>query len=315
MPGEVNFVSGSEGDAFRQGDALVALDTQALLAKRAQAESQLATADAAYRNALVQYNQELVNPNAQGNAMLGGAPSLFGMFSDPARSIMGQGDPDLERGSTLYARRIQIETAANAVNQANAALQEIDEALQNAVSYAPFDGVIVKKMVEQGDVVQPGMPLVTFADIGRLQVRVEVPTRLLGILKAGSRVQAQLDGAPAAVPVRVDRIFPMADAGGHTTTVEFVLPPGIEAHSGMYAEVILPDPHRRHSALPLIPESAIVWRGSLPAVFRVEEDGSLKLRLIRVDEQAANGMVSVISGIAAGDTILAEPAPNTRGTR
>jgi multidrug efflux pump subunit AcrA (membrane-fusion protein) len=315
MPGEVNFVSGSEGDAFRQGDALVALDTQALLAKRAQAESQLATADAAYRNALVQYNQELVNPNSQGNAMLGGAPSLFGMFSDPARSIMGQGDPDLERGSTLYARRIQIETAANAVNQANAALQEIDEALQNAVSYAPFDGVIVKKMVEQGDVVQPGMPLVTFADIGRLQVRVEVPTRLLGILKAGSRVQAQLDGAPGAVPVRVDRIFPMADAGGHTTTVEFALPPGIEAHSGMYAEVILPDPHRRHSALPLIPESAIVWRGSLPAVFRVEEDGSLRLRLIRVDEQAADGMVSVISGIAAGDTILAEPAPNTRGTR
>jgi len=315
MPGEVNFVAGSEGDAFRQGDALVALDTQALLAKRAQAESQLASADAGYRNALVQYNQELVNPNSQGNAMLGGAPSLFGMFSDPARSFMGQGDPDLERGSTLYGRRIQIETAANAVNQANAALQEIDEALQNAVSYAPFDGVIVRKMVEQGDVVQPGMPLVTFADIDRLQVRVEVPTRLLGILKAGSQVQAQLDGAPAAVPVRVERIFPMADAGGHTTTVEFALPPGTGAHSGMYAEVILPDPHRQQSALPLIPESAIVWRGSLPAVFRVEADGSLKLRLIRVDEQTADGMVSVISGIKAGDTILAEPAPSTRGTR
>jgi len=175
--------------------------------------------------------------------------------------------------------------------------------------------VIVQKMVEQGDVVQPGMPLVSYADITRLQVRVEVPTRLLGVIKAGQPVFAELDGAAAPIPVAVDRIFPMAGAGGHTTTVKFVLPAGIAAHSGMYAEIVLSDPDSRQSALPLIPESAIVWRGSLPAVFRVEQDGSLKLRLIRVDEQAANGMVSVISGIRVGDTILAEPAANTRGTR
>lgn len=315
MPGDVSFVAGQEGDAFRRGAVLVALDTQSLLAKREQVLAQIASADAAYRNALVQYRQELINPHSQGNSMLGGAPSLFGMFSEPARSMMGQGDPDLEHSSNLYGRQVQIETAAQGVNQANAALREIDESLQNANSYAPFDGVILKKMVEQGDVVQPGMPLVSFADITRLQVRAEVPTRLLKVIQVGSQLQAQLDGEPVPVPVRVDRVFPMADAGGHTTTVKFALPLGIKAHSGMYAEVILPDPGGRQSPLPVIPESAIVWRGSLPAVFKVEEDGRIRLRLIRIDEQAGDGTFSVISGIKAGDRILAEPTSAARAGR
>ena len=315
MPGDVDFVAGSEGDAFKQGQALIALDTQSLRAKREQAVSQLASAEAAYRNSLVQYEHELRNPNSQANSMLGGAPSLFGMFSDPARSMMGQGNPGLERHSNLYGQGVQIETARNSVDQARAALRELDESLENAVSYAPFDGVILKRMVEQGDIVQPGMPLVSFADITRLQIRVEVPTRLLKVIKAGGTIQAKLDGAAQPVNVVVDRIFPMADAGGHTTTAKFDLPQAIEAHSGMYAEIILPDPDSRKSALPVIPESAIVWRGSMPAVFQVADNGSLKLRLIRIDELPANGVVHVISGIKVGDNILANPASNTRASQ
>jgi len=313
MPGDVNFVAGSEGDAFSQGDALIGLDTSGLLAKRRQALSQLASAEAGYRNAMVQYRHELANPNAQANSMLGGAPALFGMFADPARSLMGQGSPGMERDSNLYSQSVQVETARNAVTQAQAALREIDESLENAVSYAPFDGVILKRMVERGDIVQPGMPLVSFADVTRLQVHVDVPTRLLRVIKSGTRIQARLDGVATPVPVAVDRIFPMADAGGHTTTVQFDLPPGTEAHSGMYAEITLPDPDSTASALPVIPASAIVWRGSLPAVFKVDDDGRTKLRLIRIDEGSGSDSIRVVSGIEAGDRILANPA--ARGAR
>ncbi|WP_198263275.1 efflux RND transporter periplasmic adaptor subunit [sulfur-oxidizing endosymbiont of Gigantopelta aegis] len=315
MPGDVNFVAGSEGDAFKNGAILVSLNMKSLIAKRQQAMSQLASAEAAYRNAQVQYNLERVNPNSQGNQLLGGAPDLFSTFSDPMRSMMGQGNQRVERNSSLYARSVGIETASNSVQQAQAAIRELDESLKNTISYAPFDGVIVNKMVVEGDIVQPGMPLINFADITRLQIRVDVPSRLLKVIKVGSKAQAQLDGETNLVPVVVERIFPMADSGGHTTTVKFALPAGIEAHSGMYAEIILADPGSKHSALPAIPKSAIVWRGSLPAVFQVRENGSLKLRLIRVDEMPLNGMVSVISGIKAGDRIVTQPGPNTHISR
>jgi multidrug efflux pump subunit AcrA (membrane-fusion protein) len=308
MPGDVAFVAGQEGDAFREGDVLVTLDTKALLAKREQVISQIASADAGYRNALVQFQTEKVNPNGQSNSMMGGAPGLFSMFSDPARAMMGQGSPGAERRSNLYSHSVQIETARNSLTQAKAALREVDESLKNASSTAPFDGVIVKKMVEQGDIVQPGMPLVSFADITILQIRIEVPTRLLKGLELGSILQARIDGEPAPLPVRVERIFPTADVGGHTTTVKFALPIGTRVRSGTYAEVLVPDPAGRGSALPVIPMSALVWRGSLPAVFKVMEDGSVKLRLIRIDEPSPNGMVSVISGIKVGDTIIAEPS-------
>lgn len=308
MPGDISFVAGSEGDSFQRGDILIALDTNALLAKREQVIAQLANAKAGHRNAIIQYNHELENPNSQANAMLGGAPSLFGMFGDPMRSITGQGNPDMERHASLYAMGTQIETAQNGVNQAYAALREIDEALNNAASYAPFDGVIVKKMVEKGDIVQPGMPLISFADVTRLQIRAEVPTQLLRVVKMGGLIHTRLDGYSNLIKVSVDRIFPMAAAGGHTTTVKFRLPRDIVAHSGMYAEIILPDPTSKNTALPVIPYSAIVWRGSLPAVFQVTENGKHRLHLIRVDEQAIDGYVSVISGINVGDKILAQPS-------
>jgi hypothetical protein len=156
------------------------------------------------------------------------------------------------------------------------------------------------------------MPLVTFADITRLQIRVEVPTGLLHTLKTRRFVQAKLDNDSAPIDVEVDRIFPMADPGGHTTTVKFNLPGGLDLHSGMYAEVLIPDPTKKTAAYPVIPASAILWRGSLPAVFLVDEDGALKLRLIRIGDRTPDGRISVISGIKAGDKILANPSAGTR---
>lgn len=307
MPGDVSFVAGSEGDAFEKGTALIKLDISALLAKRQQALSQLASAEAGYRNARVQYSQERANPNSQSNSMFGGAPGMFSMFSDPMRSMVGQGNPGMERRSNLYSQGVQVETALNSVTQAQAAIRELDESIKNAVSYAPFDGIILKRMVEQGDIVQPGMPLISFADVTRLQIRVELPTRLLHVVESQTAFFAYLDGVDTAIPLAVARIFPMADAGGHTTTVEFNLPPGTRAHSGMYAEVILPDPDHQSAGAPVVPKSAIVWRGSLPAVYKVSESGHIKLRLIRVDDLSSGDNVNVISGIRVGDRILANP--------
>lgn len=312
MPGEVKFVAGAEGDSFKKGDRLVELDTNALRAKRMQAEAQLASADAGFRNAIVQYNRELLNPNAQAQSYLGGMPALTSMFTDPMRAMMGQGTPGVERHSSLYGQGVQVETARNAVEQARAAIRELDQSLENAVSSAPFDGVILKKIAEQGDIVQPGMPLVTFADINKLQVRVEVPTGLLNTVRAAGTLQVKLDNDSQPVDVSVDRIFPMADPGGHTTTVKFNLPDGTGAHSGMYAEVLIPDPTKQSSEHPVIPSSAILWRGSLPAVFLVEEDGNLKLRLIRLGDRTPSGMISVISGLKTGDRILLNPSAGTR---
>jgi len=314
MPGDVKFVAGQEGDSFKKGDLLVSLDTAALYAKRKQAESQYYSAQAGVRNAEQQYRRELVSPNSQANSMLGGAPDMFSMFSDPFRNMAGEGNPGYEKYSNLYQYQIGTETARNQVDQALAAIKELDENIINAHSYAPFDGVIVKKMVEVGDIIQPGMPLVTFANIDNLQIQVEVPNKLLNMLSTGQSLKARLDGSDQLVDVTVDRIYPSADAAGHTTTVKFKLADNSGARSGMYAEVMVADPAKAGSQAPVIPESAIIWRGSLPAVYKLTDAGQIKMRLVRIGERVGQGNVSVISGISVGDRILANPASNTRSS-
>jgi len=312
MPGDVQYVAGREGDSFRRGDRLVELDTTALRAQRRQAETQLASADAGYRNAMVQYGREVASPHGQTDSMMGGVPGMMSLFTDPMRSMTGRGSPGADRHSSLYGHGVQVETARNAVEQARAALREIDKALENAVSYAPFDGVILNKMVEQGDIVQPGMPLVTFGDISQLQVRVEVPNTLLRTVRATEQFQVKLDNDLPPVLATLDRVFPMAAPGAHTTTVKFNVPRGASAHSGQYAEVLLPDPSQTTGSLPVVPESAILWRGSLPSVFLVDDSGELRLRLIRVGDRTPDGKICVVSGVRIGDRILANPGAGTR---
>ena len=312
MPGEVKFVAGEEGDPFTTGQQLVGLDTGALLAKRRAALAQLSSAQAAQQNAIVQYNQELRNPNAQSNQAMGGVPSVMGMFTDPMRSMMGRGNPKFDRHSAIVGQSTQLTAAINQVRQAQAGINELDESLANAVSRAPFDGVIINKMVEVGDIVQPGMPLVIFADTSRMQIQVDVPTRLLGRLVPGREVSARLDRGTESSVLVVARKFPSAEMGGHTTTVKFDLPAEVDAHSGMYAEVSIPDTAFSGSTMPQIPQSAIVWRGSLPGVFLVTESGRLKLKLVRTGPILDGGKVTVISGVKIGDRILKAPTAGTR---
>ncbi len=313
MPGEVNYIAGEEGDAFETGTILVGLDTAALLEKRQAAVAGYNSAYAALANAQVQYQREILNPNSQSNAMLGGAPSMFSLFSDPFREFSGEGDPDYERYSNIYGQSVAIQGARGQVEQALAGIRELDENIENMHSVAPYRGVIVTKMIEVGDVVQPGMPLVVFADTSVMQIQVEVPARLVSSLTADSIVSARLDGTNQMIPARVARIFPMASAGGHTTTVKFDLPEKSGARPGMYAEILIPTTSQSNRPMATVPETAISWRGSLPAVFLVSDDKtSLKMRTLRLGRADSQGMINVISGIAIGDKILKQPLASTR---
>ncbi len=315
MPGDVLFLAGEEGDQFKKGDRLASQDVDAMMAKREQAEAQLASAEAGIRNAQMQLRNEIENPNAQSNAMMGGVPSMMTMFSNPMRNLSGRGDSTTQRQTNLYGMNIQVETANNAYNQALAGIRELDENIEQATIIAPFDGVILRKMVEVGQPAQPGVPLFLFGDTSQLQIRAEVPARLVRGLHKGMQLSARLDQNNQIIPITVARIFPMADMMGHTVTVKFDLPANAPAAPGMYTEVIIPDPGSDYNELVTVPRSAIVWRGSLPALFVQRENGSLEMRLVRIGDTADNGWASVLSGVHAGERVLATPTSTTTSTR
>jgi multidrug efflux pump subunit AcrA (membrane-fusion protein) len=314
LPGRVKFMAGTEGDAFEQNTVLVALNDDELLAQRRSALAAMANAEASLRNAGVQFQRELTSPSSR-NSMSGmGVPGMFDqMFTRNFSDMMGINNPGMERQADLYSRSTGIEQARSAFMQARSQLEQVDAKLRDAVGYAPFNGVIVKKMVEIGDTVQPGQPLLTYADTVALQLVVAVPARLMPGVRDNDELEARLDiDKHARIPVRVAQIFPMADPNRHTVTVKLDIPLDSRAAPGMYAEVMIPDVSIPTMSLPVVSREAIVHRGSLPAVYVQNPLGKRELRVVRLGQPMADGRVTVLAGLSGGERVITNPLQSTQ---
>ena len=307
IPGRVVNIAGEEGDEFTAGDVLVKINDDDLLAKKAAIEAQLVAAQNAMQNAQVQYNRELWNPRVYNpRPMAGmGMPSMFDDFFD-SDTMPGDsgGNKSIERHADLVTQGTQVASARSHITGAESGLREINAKLRDSKAIAPFDGVIMKKMVEIGDTVQPGQPLIVYSYSKYLRIKVEVPARLMPGLTKGMVVPARLDVGNTQINARVAQIAPIADNKQHTVTVKFDLPEGAPGGAGMYAEVMIPDVNSPSRALPVIPKSAINKRGSLPSVKVLDENNVPKMRLIRTGIEIGNNNIVVLSGLEPGERIL-----------
>ncbi len=309
LPGRVVMLAGKEGDQFDKDAVLARLDDNELRAQHQAAMSALRDAEVAMQTAGIQYNRELIAPNRGSPGQFGGMgmPTMMDqMFTRPFGNMMGMGNPYVERGADLWQQGAQIEQARNSHLRAQAQLREIGAKFRDAQSVAPFDGVITNKLVEVGDTVQPGQPLLEFADTEYLQVRVEIPARLMPGIREGMVVRAKLDVGDRAVNARVAQIFPLADPERHTVRVKFDLPTAAPAAPGMYAEVMIPDVNAPVRQVLVIPVAALKQRGSLPMVEVARDEGRKELRIVRLGEYLDPYNVTVLSGLQPGDLVYVD---------
>ncbi|MGD8618506.1 MAG: efflux RND transporter periplasmic adaptor subunit [Gammaproteobacteria bacterium] len=305
IPGRIKSIAGEEGDHFEEGALLIAIDDDDLLAQRRAAWANLANAEAALRNAGVQYSREWINPyGGQTNDYFGGTSSLMRNFTNPMQSFFGGESPGYDRYAQRYQYGTQMEQARGQLIAARSKIEEIDTKIRDAKSVAPFDGVITKKLVEVGDPVQPGQPMLKFADMSILQIKVEVPARLMPGVKKGMVFNARLDVGNVNIQARVVQIFPIADPDRHTVTVKLELPQGAPGGAGMYAEVMINDINAKVRDLPVVPKNALVWRGSLPGIYVIDDDNERTLRLVRIGDEVGVDGVAVLSGLRAGERVV-----------
>jgi len=309
--GRVEFIAGREGDQFNQNQVLLALDTDELSAIRAQVMADLNNSYLSLKNTQMQYGREMWSPQSKSiNKMPGmGLPSMFDqLFTKNIASSMGMGNPWLDRYSDLYSSGTQMGKAQGQHQAVLAKLREIDAKIRDTRTVSTFNGVIVEKLVEAGDTVQMGQPLLKYADLGNLQLSVDVPSRLISVVHEGMVIPAMLDFNNQYVDVRLAQIYPIGNEQRHTITVKFDLPVGISAWPGTYAEVMLPDTGESDEVLIEIPSSAVIRRGSLPVVY-VVNNGRRELRLIRLGSSFSKGTITVLAGLKVGEEVLVNPTP------
>lgn len=305
IPGRILSVAGKEGDRFNAGAILITIDETELRAKLNEAQTQEVSANAALRNADVQLNREIVSPQ-------GGQQQPMNMMMNPMSMMNGGNQSKVDTQSQIFAQRTQVEQARMALAQTQTQIQQILAKLRDAKSIAPFTGVIIKKQVEIGDTVQPGQPLLVFADTGALEVQADVPVRLRGGLQEGMMLSVKTDGSEQWLQAPIVNIYPMADTARHVVPIKIALPPNLAATAGMYAEVIIPDPQSQHRDLITIPKSAVINKGGLPMVFLVTPQGQAVLRSVRLGQAVSDSEVAVLAGLNAGDQLVIQPRPGMR---
>ena len=319
IPGRVEYLAGAEGDWFDEGQILVAIDDDDVMAQRRQAVAELYGRSSSLQNARAQYSREFWSPQAFQNQQtapsMGYFPSMFERFfggggsnSHPNSGI----NPWVVRDVDLYSQGTHVSQAQSGIYGARSRIDEIDAHLRDTRTISPFEGVVVKKLAEVGDTVQPGQALLKFSDTRFLQLKVDVPARLVSALSKDMIVPAKLDVGDTYVDVRVAQIFPTADSQRHTVVVKFDLPSGVPGGPGMYAEVMIPDVNTPIQDMPIIPSSAIVRRGSLPAIFVLTHQNQAEMRLVRLGDEVDHEHVAVLSGVRPGEQIFASPPPGIK---
>ena len=206
---------------------------------------------------------------------------------------------------------------------------------------APYAGVVAEVPVQLGDMALPGRALLTLYDPSALRVTAAVPQSVaqsvwLGAASAAQAtgvagdsgkaghsassevVRVELPGLPAAQqwpqPTRVQRL-PTVDAATHTQQVRADLPAGLSgAAPGMFARLWLPVAGTGASAAGqrvTVPLQSIVRRAEMTGVYVQGEGGKPLLRQVRLG-RVDGDRVEVLTGVAPGEQVIADPQAATR---
>lgn len=291
-PGRVRRVLVGLGDAVREGQPLVVLESR-----------EAAELLAAWRQAQAQLRQ--------------------------AQANLAKAEKDLERLRDLYQHRAaalkdvlaaenDLAQARAAVEQAEAAAGEVRHRLDllgvdpghpvaEITVRAPISGKVLEIAVAPGEYhTETGTPLMVIADLSTLWATSQVPENQIRLIHIGERVEIELTAFPGEIfQGRVRRIADLVDPQSRTVKVQAE----IENPHGRFRPEMFCTIRHTHAwrPLPVVPASAVVRAGEQTWVFAERAPGRFERVLIECGE-VRNGMVAVLAGLKPGDRVVGRGA-------
>ncbi|MCX7193478.1 MAG: efflux RND transporter periplasmic adaptor subunit [Proteobacteria bacterium] len=270
---EVNF---DVGDHVSRGQVILRIDEREAVQALAGSQAQVLQAQANVQNAKSTYDR---------------SRQLF------AQKFISQAA--LDKAQVDY----KVALAQAAASEAGAGQASLAHGYTSVI--APFSGVVSARMVELGEMVMPGKPLMTGFDPAEMRVIVSVPQYKLAEIGAKPEAMVDVPSLNRWIKAASVTVQPVADVRTHSTLVRVYLP---AKEAGLYPGMFV----RAHFVVGkikklVIPANSILRRSEVVAVFVADEKGGVKLRQIRVGELAAEGLIEVLSGLQAGEKVAMDP--------
>jgi RND family efflux transporter MFP subunit len=276
ISGRVKEVNFDVGDTVKKGQVILRIDEreteQALAGSQAQvmqAQAALTQAKANYQRSLQLFEQKYISQSALDKA---------------------KADYDVAKA----------QASASQAGESQSAL-----ARGYAAVIAPFGGVVASRLVELGEMVTVGKPLMVGFDPTQMRVIVNVPQYKLAEIGSHPQVSVELTALKRWVPAAAVTVQPSADARTHSTQVRVMIPAN---EKGVYPGMFV----RAHFVVGktsklLIPASAVLRRSEVVAVYVVDDKGVARLRQVRLGETSGENEVEVLGGLNPGENVALDP--------
>ena len=185
-----------------------------------------------------------------------------------------------------------------------ARLEQTGEVTKTLTLTAPFDGVVLEKMVVAGQAVMAGMKLYRLADLSTVWMEGNVFEQDLDFIRIGAPVRVELTAYPGrSFEGRVSFVWPVVDEQSRTARVRITMHnPARLLRPGMYATLFF-DARLGADALS-VPAEAVVMTGERNLVFAVGREGALEPREVTLGARAGERL-QVLTGVREGERIVA----------
>ncbi len=276
VAGRILDVAVEAGASVKQGDVLMRIDAREAEQSVAAAAANVASARAAYANARAEWLR---------------TQALF---------------------KQAYVSQAVVDEARAALDAASASLKAAQAGRGRATVVrdfttitAPFDGVIAARLVDAGDMAQPGRALVSVYDPSALRITAQVAqSRLPPGGANGLAAEIEVAGAAARIAATSVSVLPAADPRTQTVEVRARMPEDAgQFIPGQFARLHLSTGARARLS---VPAEAILRRGEVTAVY-VRDDEGFRMRQIRPGEHLNDARVEVLAGVKEGEQVALDP--------
>jgi RND family efflux transporter MFP subunit len=264
------------GQKVNEGQVLVEIHAKDIQAKKAQVRANKLEAEAAFSNAKKDYDRFTV---------------LFEQKSASQKEL-----DDITMQFNMAKARLE------AVNEMGV---EVEEMLRYTSIKAPYNGVITKKYMNEGDLASPGMPLVAIEKQNEFKVMARIPETEISKIKKNDPVMVQISAlGNEKINGFVAEVNPSSQYTGNQFEAKIVLNPTNEQkgrlYSGMYANVLV-----KKEGMPsiMIPKNVLIQKGQLTGIYTVSQSGTAMLRWVRLGKTLGD-QVEILSGLSDGEKYI-----------